>query len=84
MDSQTVDMFYVVGPHLHFKHPFSVCETLHVPQVDVRHLLSPCPLLIEMSFQEWDLVSTNQVWHMRFQFERECHEEDSAMKSALW
>lgn len=79
-----VDFFYVVDPHLPFAYPFSVWEIVRLPKVKVRYLLCLPPLQLEMSFHECDLVSANQICHVRFYFERECREKGNAMRSTLW
>lgn len=84
MNSQRVDivdLFYVMGPHLPFELLFSIWEIVCLPKREVRHLVSPPPLQLEMHFHKCDLVSTHQICHMRFYLERECHEEDDAVKS---
>lgn len=79
-----VDFFYVVDPHLPFAYPFSVWEIVRLPKVKVRYLLCLPPLQLELSFHECDLVSANQICHVRFYFERECREKGNAMRSTLW
>lgn len=54
-----MDIFYVVGHHLYFEHPFSVWEVICLPKVEVRHLLFQTSLQLEIDFQKCELIVTN-------------------------